>query len=226
MPTPPAIHIYGSSRIYSVDGQVTVQGWVEGFDDVTFQYADLNVGEDRLLGRTEFVAGLDLDPGVHLLDVTATNPAGMASVLTIEVIVDPSLIDQLAFIQGVDPSAMTIVADYADWFVGEAATEAAREDGVIGPDEFIENDYYIRNNNPRLRTLRLADDVGVVLQVCHPDPGPCVSQAAVDVGTWATLMSQPDSDIVPWFWYGYGYLPYWLTLNGDIVVQIVEQYLP
>jgi hypothetical protein len=220
------IHIYGSSRIYSVDGQVTVQGWAEGSDDVTFQDASLYVGVNEQLGRREFVAGLDLDPGVHLLDVTATNPAGVESVLTIEVIVDPSLVEQLAFVQSVDATKGTVVADYAQWFTGEAATEAAREDGEIGPDEQVPNDYYIRNDNTRLRTLDVADDTDVGLQACYPDPGPCVTTEAVDVETWATLLSDPGSDVVSWQWYGGGYLPYWLTLDGDLVVQVVEQYLP
>lgn len=56
-----------------------------------------------------------------------------------------------------------ITIDYVEFYTGEEAIEKALEDGsdVVEMDEYgyyIPNDYYIRNNNPRLRTFLLTDN--------------------------------------------------------------------
>jgi hypothetical protein len=67
--------------------------------------------------------------------------------------------EEFAFLVSVDlgPPA-TIVADYAEWFAEDDAQRACEADGCQGDYEWG-NLYYIRNVNPRLRTLQLADDV-------------------------------------------------------------------
>ncbi|MGD2043867.1 MAG: hypothetical protein PVJ28_09485, partial [Acidimicrobiia bacterium] len=76
--------------------------------------------------------------------------------------------------------------------------------------------------------LTLGDLEAVTLQACFLDAGPCVVAQAVDVETWVELMSSPElaEERHGWAWYGGAALPYWITLQDGIVVQISEQYLP
>ena len=48
-------------------------------------------------------------------------------VVTVEVIVDPSLVRELAYISELDISTNTLVADHVQWLTGDAAVAAARE---------------------------------------------------------------------------------------------------
>ncbi|HZD22841.1 MAG TPA: hypothetical protein VE569_05490 [Acidimicrobiia bacterium] len=107
------------------------------------------------------------------------------------------------------------------------AVAAAREDGYIGADEDLPGGY-IRNQNPRLRTLTITDDPVVVLIACYPDEGPCVTSESVDLETWYRLTDNPESAVetLGWHRYGLGDLPYWLTLQDGVIVQVEEQYLP
>ena len=103
------------------------------------------------------------------------------------------------------------------------------------------NDYYIRNQNPQLRTLPLADEVAVKL----PTPAfGSVDVTAVTVADWLALFR---ADGTPWNpgagdepppsvyegpyggYFGAGDVEagYWLTLDADgTVVQVVAQYRP
>ena len=56
-------------------------------------------------------------------------------------------------VKQVSVSGRTVTFDLVQWFSGDAATKAAAEDGEESPPP---NDYYIRNVNPRLRTLPVA----------------------------------------------------------------------
>jgi hypothetical protein len=158
----------------------------------------------------------------------AVDSSGNQTIESLQLIVDPDLEKELAFIQELDRMAKTLVADYIQMLTGEDAVAAAREDGFIGPDDELGNDFYIRNQNPRLRTLSLADDLVVVLTACYPDEGPCVTLESVDDATWYRLASDPESAVktLGWHWYGLGELPYWLTLQDGAIVQVEEQYLP
>lgn len=55
-----------------------------------------------------------------------------------------------------------IIFDKVDFLTGQAATDAAKEDGAIPEDqEAIENDYYIRNENQTVRRLAVVPDASV-----------------------------------------------------------------
>jgi hypothetical protein len=75
------------------------------------------------------------------------------------------------FIRDVDVEGGTIVVDVLQLFVGEDARQAAIEDnGVEWWEENQYNPVYLRNENPLLRRLPVADDVDVKL------PGLCDSR--------------------------------------------------
>jgi hypothetical protein len=121
------------------------------------------------------------------------------------------------FIQSVDTAAMTMVFDLAYFLMGDETNQAAADHGDETP---VPNDYYIVNDNPRLRTLPLAPDVRILVidwtQCCEPVPG--------ELGPFAESFTRhwhKWNDL-----YQGGDVPYWLTVEHGAVVAIEQQYLP
>lgn len=133
-------------------------------------------------------------------------------------------------------STEEIVVDHAQFLTGQEAIDAAVEDGVTTPEEGVPNDYYIRNPDAQLRTLPLSVDVVVILAT--PAAG-AVGEVRVTLAEWLRLFhddgtpydlstEQPPPVSEPhngFFGAGWG-APYWLTIEGDQVSQIRQQYLP
>jgi hypothetical protein len=128
--------------------------------------------------------------------------------------------EHFGYIQSMDVegSPQTLVFDLAEFLQGEAANEAAREDGVIGEGESVPNDYYIRNRNPRLRTLVLDDEVRITVV----DWDHCCETIRGDPALFATAFGEATHTGT----YRGAASPYWLTVVGGRVVAIEEQYLP
>ncbi len=112
----------------------------------------------------------------------------------------------------------TLVFDLAEFLRGEAANEAAREDGVIEKGGSVPNDYYIRNRNSRLRTLVLGEDPGLTVV----DWDHCCETIQGDLVLFAAAFEEDN----PAGTYRGSRSPYWLTVAGGRVVEIEEQYLP
>lgn len=223
-----SIMLAGARLVYSVDGTVVVSGWVDRPVDVTVDGASALTHTDPD-GRTGFTSDLTLEPGEHVIEVVAVDQTGAQATESLNAIVDPDLQEELAYIQDLVPSENTLVADYVQWLTGEEAVTAAREDGYVGADEDLPGEFYVRNENPRLRTLTLDANTMVTVIACYLDAnGPCVTEEAVDIATWSTLTQQPENAVntVGWQWYGNGELPYWLTLRDGIIIQVHEHYLP
>ena len=112
------------------------------------------------------------------------------------------------FVTSVDPSRRTIRFDLIQFYWGdEAAREAARDHKESPPP----NDYYIRNVNPRLRTLRVRADATITVntlgfgnQADHP----------ISLAGLATLVRAED------------WPPFWITVRHGQVVKIAEQWVP
>jgi hypothetical protein len=68
---------------------------------------------------------------------------------------------QYAFLKSSDPDAREVTYDLVEWYEGKAAVKACAADG----EKPAENDwcvgYYIRNNNTKLRTVKVADDAKI-----------------------------------------------------------------
>jgi hypothetical protein len=102
--------------------------------------------------------------------------------------------------------------DLAYFLTGEEGQQAAEDHD----DEFV-NGYYIVNDNPRLRTLPLADDVEVEYvptdQCCELQPG--------NIDAWLESINETnptdyDGKNVPW----------WFTVEGGEITKIEQQWLP
>jgi hypothetical protein len=103
--------------------------------------------------------------------------------------------------------------DLAYFYTGVRAEQEAAE-----RDDVATDGYYIVNDNDRLRTLPLADEVEVAYipesQCCDPQPW--------DIEAWieAIGLSTNPSD------YPGKNVPWWFTVEGGQITQIEQQYLP
>jgi hypothetical protein len=121
------------------------------------------------------------------------------------------------YLRGVDEGKRTVVVDVIQFLTGEAAVKAAAADGR-GSD--VPNDYYIRNVNPRLRTLPLAASVEVTVLEVELGGNDAARSVTADVAALARIVahdvqaSSTDAN------------PYWLTVAGGRVAKVEQQYLP
>jgi hypothetical protein len=107
----------------------------------------------------------------------------------------------------------TVTFDLAYFLTGERGAQAAAEHG----DEFV-NDFYIVNDNPRLRTLPLAANVRV--RYIPIGSGTTELQPGnVDAWLESILETNPTD-------YGGRDVPWWFTVKGGAVTRIAQQYLP
>jgi hypothetical protein len=127
--------------------------------------------------------------------------------------------EHFGFVEEVDASGGTLVLDLAYFLTGEAANEAAAERGDEVP---VPNDYYIVNDNPRLRTLTLADDLALRVYDWNRC---CDRRFDGDLETFAQAIEEGQVDSDGFLYQGH-FSPYWLTVENGEVVRIEEQYLP
>jgi hypothetical protein len=116
------------------------------------------------------------------------------------------------YLKTVDPDRRTITFDLIQFFTGEAATKAAAEDDKESPPA---NDYYIRNVNPRLRTLPVAADAPITVNVL----------AAQTTGS-ATKDVPVTLEKLAGYFPNSGTPPFWVTVAQGQVTRIAQQYLP
>ena len=117
-----------------------------------------------------------------------------------------------ARITRVDPAARRVTVDVVQFFFGEDAIRAARQDGSrdIPPP----NDYWIRNSSPTLRTLRVGSGAPITVNVLGAaESGSSTTNVAKTLAGLAAL-GPPD------------YALFWLTVSDGTVTRIAEQYLP
>jgi hypothetical protein len=127
--------------------------------------------------------------------------------------------EHFGFVEEVDPADGSLVFDLAYFLTGEAANEAAAEHGDEVP---VPNDYYIVNDNDRLRTLLLADDVELSLLDWNHC---CDERFDGDLDTFARAIDEETFE-AGGFVYNGRLSPYWLTVEDGEIVRIEEQYLP
>jgi multidrug efflux pump subunit AcrA (membrane-fusion protein) len=118
-----------------------------------------------------------------------------------------------------DVTADELVADVIQWLTGDAANEAAVEEGFIEEGDSVPNDYYIVNDNPMLRTLTIAPDVEVTLATWDCENIPTEKRVSIErfVALFNGIGECIDNLLVN---------PYWLTVEDGTIVAIEEQYRP
>jgi hypothetical protein len=128
---------------------------------------------------------------------------------------EPAVLDNgrhPVYLKTVDPGRQTITFDLIQFFTGDAAARAAAEDGQESPPP---NDYYIRNVNPRLRTLPVAAGAPITVNVlAAPSTGSSTKDVTVTLDKLATYF--PNS----------GTAPFWITVEQGQATRIAQQFLP
>jgi hypothetical protein len=128
---------------------------------------------------------------------------------------EPAVLDDgrhPVYLKTVDPGQQTITFDLIQFFTGDAAAKAATEDGQESPPP---NDYYIRNVNPRLRTLPVAAGAPITVNVlAAPSTGSSTKDVPVTLDKLATYF--PNS----------GTAPFWITVEQGQATRIAQQFLP
>lgn len=199
------------------DPTIDLHGWAEAG-------ARLSVGGSEVTVEGTWWAIGTVVPDDGQITIVGTAAGGATHEETLRLTYLDESERRLGFITGFgDVDGVTMLAvDYAEWLIGAAATAAAREDGVIGPEDEIENDFYIRNNNPRLRTLPLAPDANV--RLIDVTRGQLIAATVTTADFVAILASGDDHS-----WYGAAseWTPFWFVLGPDgFVRQVEQQYVP
>lgn len=121
------------------------------------------------------------------------------------------------YIRSVDVDAGTLRFDLAYLLTGDAANEAAAEHGDPTP---VPNDYYIVNDNPRLRTLPISPDLEVWVidwtrccDLVRGEAQPFLEAFSTRHHAWDALYQGRQA-------------PYWITLEGGAVAKVEVQYFP
>lgn len=127
----------------------------------------------------------------------------------------PSPVRQFTYIKSVKAAApSSIVADFAQFLTGKAAASAAAKAGDESPPP---NDYYIVNDNPKLRTLAVSPTVAVRLTT-EDDGAPLPEGYDSTLAAFAKqLKANPD-------WAQYRH--FWITIEDGVVTRIEEQFTP
>jgi len=115
-----------------------------------------------------------------------------------------------------DDDAYRITVDYAQMLTGEEAVEAATAAGAESPPP---NDYFIANDNPMLRTFEVDSETRVKLSTRADGVEP--EGYFVTLEEWRQMFvgTTPNMGMVR-------DIPYWITLDGETVTAIEEQFLP
>ena len=108
----------------------------------------------------------------------------------------------------------TVTFDLAYFLTGDEANQAAQDNGDEVP---VPNDVYIVNDNPKLRTVAVADTAKILAiewSRC------CDAFAQLTFDEFAGYVAHPTEDF-------HGKLsPYWVRVHAGKIVKIQEQYLP
>jgi len=110
--------------------------------------------------------------------------------------------------------ADAVVIDLACFFFGDAAVDAAVEDG-LSPDD-VTNDYYVRNQSTQLRTVPMAPGALVYTLGEVTDDG--FEQVTWDLWPVVPSYCAPTGAEI--------FCGVWLYVNGGLVTEVVEQYVP
>jgi hypothetical protein len=115
------------------------------------------------------------------------------------------------YILKVRPGTRQVTLDLVQFFTGAAASKAAKQDHAaeVPPP----NDYWIRNANMLLRTLPVRSGARVTVNTLAADE---TGSASKDLAVTLTKLASYDLS---------NHL-FWVTVRGDTVTVLTEQFLP
>lgn len=120
----------------------------------------------------------------------------------------------VGYVKAISTSTRTLTVDVAQWLEGTEAERAWRADGHT---EELPYSFYVRNKNPRLRTLPFAPGVSVTVNtLAAEETGSSSKDVTVSVAKFASYFGTSHVTSAPFH----------LTLEDGVVVSVREQYLP
>jgi len=112
----------------------------------------------------------------------------------------------------IDTAKYTIVVDVVQFLTGEEARKAAEADG-----KEADNDYYIRNQNTRLRTLSFVATMPIVVNtLTAEETGDSTKDTTITPTRFDAYFAEGEAQA----------RIYWFVLADGVVTQIHEQYVP
>jgi hypothetical protein len=146
---------------------------------------------------------------------SAASPASTVPVTTRATTSEPVVLADgrhPVLIKTVDAQGRRITFDLIQFLTGEAAIKAAAEDHQESPPP---NDYYIRNVNPRLRTLPVRSGAPITVNnLAYQESGNSTKNVTVTLAKLASLMPKQGGP------------PIWITVQNGQVTKIAEQFVP
>jgi hypothetical protein len=115
-----------------------------------------------------------------------------------------------------------LVIDYVQWLTGDAAEKSMREDGQCpkAGECIVYDDYYIRNQNPLIRTFEIAPDVKIVMQTYDAEKtGIVMNNREISSNQFKNIFSSKE-------WSHLKDVPYIVEISNQQIVKITEQYIP
>lgn len=131
----------------------------------------------------------------------------------------PATEKQFTYIKKVTWSAAKgyeLTADYAQLLTGKAAADAATAHGDESPPP---NDYYILNDNPKLRTFPLAKTASVI--VLGWGGTDATARKTIPVGQFMDVMPGGVNPQDQWV-----RAPYYITITGGTITKVEQYYIP
>jgi hypothetical protein len=112
--------------------------------------------------------------------------------------------------------------DYIQWLTGDVAEKAMREDGQCPKtgECIVFDDYYIRNQNPLIRTFEIALDAKIVMQTYDSEKTGIVGNSQeISLDQFKNIFSSGA-------WSHLKDVPYIVEISNQQIVKITEQYIP
>jgi hypothetical protein len=183
---------------------------------------------DAHLDAFVLVVGARPDPGVELTGYDAAGDAVLHGAVgtngqpvDTRGPADDALEDgrHFGYIRSVNVSGRTIAFDLATWLSGDEADRAYQHAGGEGP---VPNDYFVINDNPRVRTLPLSSDLRLRLIDWNHC---CDNFFDGELTTFSRAIETGDAVIEGGLVYR-AQSSWWITVRGGVVTEIEEQYTP
>ena len=153
----------------------------------------------------------------HHRAVGVTTIAGGSDAASADAVPDGT---SFGYVTAINIGGSTVTIDIAELLTGDAAVTAAIEDGALEPGETsIDNDYYIRNKNPKLRTVTVGPTapVNVLSSPGSPDLESGSLQKLAEALT-AVPVGDPSE--------GGPRLPVQIVASGGVISRVDEVFFP
>jgi hypothetical protein len=125
------------------------------------------------------------------------------------------------YLTKIDVGKRTITFDLIEFLTGDAAKKAWQKANPGSGEDGPPNDYFIVNDNPKLRTLPVADPVEVKV-VDQQNVNGTASKTINFADATAYFVSlKPDQSDHRLSWD-----PFWITVVNGVVTKIEEQFVP